>query len=167
MSILLCFPGAGECINARKVAFLRPDVYASVFPHRHLAASESPGPDSDQPMASQRVSACISRFLVHNLYLFSALLNEVSVGELEPRETGSLRASCVGPLRLFSCKRVAVFPCNLHTSFHTQKRHSCFYNIEDYELLLLCHWLKCPEVTQDRDSMWRRALLIPVWKAGE
>lgn len=58
---LLCFPGACKCINARKVAFLRPDVYASVFPRRRLAASQSSGPDGDQRMASQRVSARVFR----------------------------------------------------------------------------------------------------------
>lgn len=61
ISSLLCFPGASKCINARKVAFLRPDVYTSIFPHRHLAASQSSGPDGDQRMASQRVSARIFR----------------------------------------------------------------------------------------------------------
>lgn len=53
------FSGASQCIDAREVAFLRPDIHASIFPHRSLAPSQSSGPDGDQRMASQRVSACI------------------------------------------------------------------------------------------------------------
>lgn len=94
---MLCFPGASKCINARKVAFLRPDIYTSIFPHRHLAASQSSGPDGDQRMASQRVSVRVfsDLLLVHNhpLYLFTARLNEVSVGGFALWVTGSQRSS--------------------------------------------------------------------------